>query len=243
MTWIEVMLAFAGVALICVTILIAVAAFVGFDILKKYVHTIVQQNALQSAESQIKKFLADKAGNIKKMIVEEVKKQGETATSEYRRKKLSEEQNRIIDKFQESLPDKPVNITKLAEEFGLEVWHATLPPKISGMIVKENGGYAIYANGKEPKARRHFTYAHELAHYLLHKEHIGNGLQDNILFRSALSNKQEVEANKLAADILMPMDAIDKMVEKGTHNLQELADKFGVSRNAMLIRLGIPDLE
>ncbi len=66
MTWIEVMLAFAGVALICVTILIAVAAFVGFDILKKYVHTIVQQNALQSAESQIKKILADKAGNIKK---------------------------------------------------------------------------------------------------------------------------------------------------------------------------------
>ncbi len=72
MTWIEVMLALAGVALMCVTILIAVAAFVGFGILKKYVHTIAQQNA----ESQIKNFLADKAGNIKKMIVEEVKKQG-----------------------------------------------------------------------------------------------------------------------------------------------------------------------
>ncbi len=57
MTWIEVMLAFAGAALICVTILIAVAAFVGFDILKKYVHTIVQQNALQTTESQIKNFL------------------------------------------------------------------------------------------------------------------------------------------------------------------------------------------
>ena len=76
MTWIEVMLALAGVALMCVTILIAVAAFVGFGILKKYVHTIAQQNALQNAESQIKNFLADKGGNIKKMIVEEVKKQG-----------------------------------------------------------------------------------------------------------------------------------------------------------------------
>ncbi len=76
MTWLEVMLAFAGVALMCVTILIAVAAFIGFGLLKKYVYTIAQQNSLQTAKSQMENFLADNAGNIKKMIAEEVKKQG-----------------------------------------------------------------------------------------------------------------------------------------------------------------------
>ncbi len=99
------------------------------------------------------------------------------------------------------------------------------------MILKEgNGEYAIYSNGKDPKVRRRFTYAHELAHFLLHKEHIGDGLRENPLFRSILSNQQEIEANKLAADILMPLPI-----------LNELAEIFDVSRSAMLIRLGIPD--
>ena len=35
---------------------------------------------------------------------------------------LLDEQNQIIDKFQQSLPDKPVDIVKLAKEgFGLKV--------------------------------------------------------------------------------------------------------------------------
>ncbi len=99
------------------------------------------------------------------------------------------------------------------------------------MILKEyNGEYAIYSNRKDPKVRRRFTYAHELAHFLLHKEHISDRLRENLLFRSILSNQQEIEANNLAADVLMPLPI-----------LNELAEIFDVTRSAMLIRLGIPD--
>lgn len=56
----------------------------------------------------------------------------------------------------------------------------------------------------------------------------------------------EVDANKFAADLLMPLDTIYEMID--THNSEEsgnltpamLADKFHVSEMAMRIRLGIP---
>ncbi len=165
------------------------------------------------------------------------------AMSKFYHPNLLDEQNQTIDKFQKSLPDKPVDIVKLAKEgFGLEVWHATLPPKISGMILKEdNGKYAIYSNRKDLKVRRRFTYAHELAHFLLHKEHIGDGLRENPLFRSTLSNQQEIEANKLAADILMPLPILNDLAETQEYGVNDLAKIFDVSRSAMLIRLGIPD--
>lgn len=141
---------------------------------------------------------------------------------------------------QKSLPKEPVDIVGLAEKFGLEVFKAEMPPNISGTILKQDSGYAIYSNKKEPWVRRRFTYAHELAHFLLHKESIGDGIKENILFRSPLSNEKEVEANRLAADILMPMSVLHKEADKEELGVEGLAKTFGVSRSAMLIRLGIP---
>ena len=160
--------------------------------------------------------------------------------SEFRHHKLSGEDNARIDKFQESLPDKPVPVAELAEDFGLDVWRAKLPPGVSGAIRRTENGYAIYADRGDPETRRRFTYAHELAHYLLHREQIGDGLNENVLFRSNLENNLEVEANKLAADILMPMPMLNTLAETRKYGVRELAEIFGVSRAAMLIRLGIP---
>lgn len=161
--------------------------------------------------------------------------------SEFRDHKLAREQNARIDEFQKSLPDKPVSIIRLAESFGLEVWRTEMSPGLSGAIRRKNGGYAIYANRREPKTRRRFTYAHELAHYLLHRDHIGDGISENMLFRSNLANDLEVDANKLAADILMPMAMLNQLAETRRYGVRELAEVFGVSRSAILIRLGIPE--
>ena len=160
--------------------------------------------------------------------------------SEFRHKKLTAEDNALIDEFHRSLPDKPVAITDLARKFGLEVWRSKLPTGVSGAIRRENGGYAIYANQDDSLTRRRFTYAHELAHFLLHREQIGDGISDNLLLRSNLANNLEVEANKLAADILMPSDIVNELAETRKYDVNELAELFGVSRSAMLVRLGIP---
>ena len=160
---------------------------------------------------------------------------------EYRHKKLSLEINACIDGFQASLPKNYVDVIGLAKSFGLKVYRSDLPVGISGAIYKESDDYIICSNKREPKTRRRFTYAHELAHYLLHCDDIGNGINENTLFRGSLSNDKEVEANKLAADILMPMSVIDKLVAEERHSLVGIAQIFGVSLSALLVRLGIPE--
>lgn len=80
-----------------------------------------------------------------------------------------------------------------------------------------------------------------MAHFLLHKEDIGDGIHDDALYRSKLSTFQEVQANKLAADILMPFDKIYELLEAGTR-LRELPDIFQVSKAALCIRLDIDDI-
>ena len=163
--------------------------------------------------------------------------------SEFRHqhKGISAEVNARINKFQESLPDNYVDVIGLAKSFGLKVYRSDLPVGISGAIYKESDDYIICSNKREPKTRRRFTYAHELAHYLLHCDDIGNGINENTLFRGSLSNDKEVEANKLAADILMPMPMIDKLVAEERHSLVGIAEIFGVSLSALLVRLGIPE--
>lgn len=160
---------------------------------------------------------------------------------EYRHHKLSPEINARIDEFQSSLPGGYVDVIGLAESFGLKVYRSNLSIEISGAIYKDGNDYVICSNKQEPKTRRRFTYAHEFAHYLLHRDDIGDGINENTLFRSSLSNDKEVEANKLAADILMPMPVIDKLVAEERHNVVEIAEIFGVSLSALLVRLGIPE--
>ena len=160
--------------------------------------------------------------------------------SEFRNKKLTAEENARIDEFQKSLPEEPVSVVGLAKSFGLKVWRAEMSEGISGAIRRENGGYAIYANQDDSLTRRRFTYAHELAHFLLHREQIGDGINENALFRGNMANNLEVEANKLAAEILMPMNVLHEIAETRKYGVNELAEIFGVSRSAMLVRLGIP---
>lgn len=135
----------------------------------------------------------------------------------------------------------PVRTVQLANAFGLEVYSSAFrgTEDISGMLRKEDGGYAIYVNKAHHRNRRRFTIAHALAHYILHKDVIGNGIVDDALYHSGLGSKMEVEANNLAADILMPWHLLAEENLRETP-LQELANKYQVSIGAMAIRLQVP---
>ncbi|MGC1444011.1 MAG: hypothetical protein WA837_00980, partial [Xanthobacteraceae bacterium] len=56
------------------------------------------------------------------------------------------------------------------------------------------------------------------------------------MYRSSLSNVYEVQANKMAADILMPIRLV-KIWRSRQPNLGALAETFQVSAEAMRIRL------
>jgi Zn-dependent peptidase ImmA (M78 family) len=139
----------------------------------------------------------------------------------------------------------PVNIVAVGEAFGLKVYEDELPNNISGKIRKDNrfGGtacFSIIVNTHEPTVRKRFTIAHEISHYLLHREQIGDELTDDALYRSGLSTLAEVRANKLAAEILMPYSLIEEALNKGAKTINELASALQVSKQAMRVRLEIP---
>ncbi|MDD9911004.1 MAG: ImmA/IrrE family metallo-endopeptidase [Ahrensia sp.] len=140
----------------------------------------------------------------------------------------------------------PVQTVPIATALGIEVYKASgLPDTISGRIYRsfEDGGssgYAIDVNADHHEVRRRFTIAHEIAHFVLHRDKIGDEMFDDYLYRSGLSNKQEWEANALAADILMPRHLIAVARSNGLNTVHELAMAFNVSETAMSIRLGRP---
>jgi hypothetical protein len=155
--------------------------------------------------------------------------------------KLDPRMKATISRFQAA---PPVDVRGLARALGVPVKAATLPPNISGEIRPgEEGGYIIRVSRHDSPGRQRFTVAHELAHYILHRHLIGKGITDDALYRSGQSDAVEAEANRLAADILMPADLIRerrRVVERiGVDDVADsLAQTFEVSPVAMKIRLG-----
>lgn len=141
----------------------------------------------------------------------------------------------------------PVRVGELANALGVDVVRAALEPRISGLIQpsdKSRSGFEIRVNKYETRARQRFTVAHEIAHYLLHRGDIGHGVIDSILYRSNLTSRKESEANRLAAAIVMPHDAVKRelMALGGLSTPgapERLAATFGVSTPAMKVRLGV----
>lgn len=140
----------------------------------------------------------------------------------------------------------PVQTVPLANDLGVNVYHVpNWPVELSGKIMRSTdhggpSGFAIYVNQAHHLNRRRFTTAHEIAHFILHQDAIGDGITDDGLYRSRLSNAMEAQANKLAADILMPWHLLNPCIDGGNTNVRELARIFQVSESAMSIRLGAP---
>lgn len=159
------------------------------------------------------------------------------------------DQFETINKFRRRIP---VDVEALSAAIGVDVHYAFLHPEISGMLerLNENGDYRITINAADPLTRQRFTLAHELGHYMLHRPLVGAGVDDDRAYRSTQSGlyhntligpKEETEANRFAANVLMPYDMIERVQEeRNIREPSEIARIFGVSRHAMSIRMGVP---
>ena len=156
--------------------------------------------------------------------------------------KLTDEARNLIESAHAALP---VKLSALASNLGVRVVASTLPAGISGELrPTTDGSYVISINRHDSSRRQRFTVAHELAHLLLHRDHIGTGIKDDALYRSGLSDAREAEANRLAAEILMPMSLVKQKLQAhggvATEDVvAKLAVEFGVSDAAMRIRMGL----
>lgn len=158
--------------------------------------------------------------------------------------RVRENEAEIVRRYTSSFP---VKVGELANELGLRVVRAPLPPKISGLIQPSPdapAGFEIRVNKYEISERQRFTVAHEIAHYLLHRDDIGAGVVDSIMYRSNLTSRKETEANRLAADIVMPAKVVGRELERiggmrTDEAVEKLASMFRVSLPAMKVRLGV----
>ena len=125
---------------------------------------------------------------------------------------------------------------------GLHVEEDDLGPEFAGEIFRDedtDSGYSIRVNSPDVLVRKRFTVAHEIAHYLLHRDRITDRLRDDNMYRSGLGDQREQAANRLAADLLMPAKVIRDLRAQGIGSPEEMSERLGVSLQAMRLRLGI----
>ena len=141
----------------------------------------------------------------------------------------------------------PVPVFDILTDLGLKLEFRPLDDDTSGWIERfENNSYQVVVNSNHPIVRQRFTAAHELAHFVYHKDLLGRGTGDTRAYRaegSPIPNarirpKHERQANSFAANLLMPEYLINDWQKEGAKDLEELAEKLEVSFDALKIRIG-----
>jgi len=157
-------------------------------------------------------------------------------------KKVSE----LLEEFNIAAP--PVPVRKIARGCGARIVKISDDDDMDGFLYREKGDIVIGVNKDQAPVRQRFTIAHELGHLLLHENsavHIDRGFQ--VRLRNGLSaqgvNIDEMEANRFAAELLMPLDFLREDLESkffdfaGDEGFYELSRRYGVSTQAITIRL------
>lgn len=133
----------------------------------------------------------------------------------------------------------PVDPARIARALGIRVVDAYLDPDVAGAIRKERGNQAsIYLNVHDAPARKRFTCAHEIAHFVTHAHEPADF--EYIDYRDSLASTGQVAderfANAFAAALLMPEKHVRRLRDEGLDEA-EMARRLGVSREAIVNRL------
>lgn len=144
----------------------------------------------------------------------------------------------------------PVDVRAIATARGITVREEPLEEAVSGMLVVREGRAVIVVNAHHHENRKRFSISHEIGHEVLHSQ-TGRVFVDaptqKVFYRDRLTEQgtdhQEIEANALAAELLMPRAVLEDLfgnrqldpTDEGT--IRQLAAQFGVSTLAMSIRL------
>lgn len=153
--------------------------------------------------------------------------------------------------------DLPIKIESIVKDLNIDLVKYTFDDDISGVLVLSGSQPTIGINHNHSEVRKRFTIAHELGHYILHRDKGNVMFMDKVLYRknseeyNVKDERLEKEANYFAANLLMPEAAVRKWFAKSEQtdfyedsNIKNLAEKFKVSSSAMtyrLINLGLID--
>ncbi len=153
------------------------------------------------------------------------------------------------------LPRFPIDVAALAQDFSRQVFPDApitmvggldLSKGVEGMLMPHPDGSGewgiIYNESIRSPGRRNFTLAHELGHYLLHRQTNPNGLEctnRNMADWDEGRNKIEGEANTFASYLLMPLDDFREQIKGRVIDIDvmtDLADRYAVSLTAAILK-------
>ena len=150
----------------------------------------------------------------------------------------------------------PINVGDIAKEYSAQICPEAPITLVSGKSLpgfegglfkappgKKEGWGIFYNSDIRSQGRINFTLAHELGHYLQHRnqypEGISCGEQDFYRWESEYG-QVEHQANQFAANLLMPLDdyrkEISPNVKIDTLMIDHITERYGVSLLAALLR-------
>lgn len=144
----------------------------------------------------------------------------------------------------------PIDVEGIARTAGATLAFEPFDGDVSGFLVRNGGQTVIGVNSAHPNTRQRFTIAHEIGHLKLHEGHpliVDKLVRVNMRRAASLpTGKEEVEANKFAAQLLMPTGQLrrefGKLIPKrgpisADVLVAQLSKTFRVSPPAMTYRL------
>lgn len=149
----------------------------------------------------------------------------------------------------EARDELPVPVEVIARALGADVVYEPMDRGVSGLLVRDGKSVVIGINAAHPPGRQRFSIAHEIGHLVLHKgrpmvvDHVRLNLRDER--SSAATDVEEIQANKFAAELLMPQALVLRELRSidaarsGSEAtvVSDLAQLFDVSEQAMEYRL------
>ena len=153
----------------------------------------------------------------------------------------------ILSEFQK---DGAVNVVKLAQKMNLGIFCSPmLNPAITGKLIRAKSdetkkfdkgcGWYLLMNRDRPSGIVKESIAYLIAKFVLTDLKDINLLSDSVRFRtkSSLNDDLEKEINKLALEIILPNDLIEKEISKGTY-IHELPAIFKVDPSTLSAKFG-----
>ena len=113
----------------------------------------------------------------------------------------------------------PVDVEGIASHLGIRVEYDSLKESVSALLYRRGEKALILVSNEQPEVRQRFSVAHEIGHYLLHRDPVfvekpPAQLSFRNVSSSLGSDSKEIEANSFAAALLLPSSWIYESVAR-----------------------------
>ena len=162
-------------------------------------------------------------------------------------KKIRETAEKILAQY--GVKRAPVPVDKIAAFLGAKVKYSPFDGELAGVLARNHDRIVIGVNSSHHSNRQRFTIAHECGHLLLHEGEafVDKSFPFRVNLRDGVSSMaidpHEIEANRFAAELLMPYDMIIEDLQnrdidiENEQEIKTLSKKYGVSVQAMTHRI------